>query len=226
LFASVRLEQSADPARERGATARVSLDLNGQPVRAHVAADRMEEAIDLLEARLRDRLHHLSEHRQALRRRGPTSMSGSWRHGDAATPRSPYFPRPTDEREIARHKTYTPAEATVDETVFDMETMDYDFFLFTDLASGQDAVLWRDTNGYRLRLLGGVAEPLDELSTAAVEFEPEPAQILSVDEAREHLDHGLAPWVFFKDVASGRGRMLYRRYDGHYGLITPAAEPE
>ncbi len=225
LFASVRLERSADPARERGAIARVNLDLNGEPVRAHVAADQMEEAIDLLEARLRDRLRHLSEHRQALRRRGPASRPGSWRHGNATTPRSPYFPRPADDRQIVRHKTYTSAEATVDEAVFDMESMDYDFFLFRDLASGQDAVVWRETTGYRLRLLDGATEQLDQPSAAVVEFEAERAPTLSVDEAREYLDSGHAPWVFFQDAASGRGRVLYRRYDGHYGLITPADEP-
>jgi ribosome-associated translation inhibitor RaiA len=224
LFASVRLERSADPARERGATARVTLDLNGEPVRAHVAADHMEEAIDLLEARVRDRLRHLSEHRQALRRRGPASEPGSWRHGNAATPRSPYFPRPADDREIVRHKTYTTAETTVDEAVFDMESMDYDFFLFTDLASGQDAVVWRETPGYRLRLSDGATEPLDQPSAAAAELEAEPAATLSLDEARAHLDRNHAPWVFFNDTASGRGQVLYRRYDGHYGLITPAGE--
>ncbi len=225
LFASVRLERSADPARERGATARVNLDLDGEPVRAHVAADQMEEAIDLLEARLRDRVRHLIERRQALRRRGPVSVPGSWRHGNAATPGSPYFPRPADDRQIVRHKTYTTAEATVDEAVFDMESMDYDFFLFTDLATGQDAIVWRESTGYRLRLLDGAATPLDRPSAAAAELEPGRAQILSLDEAREHLDRSHAPWVFFKDRVGCRGRVLYRRYDGHYGLIIPADEP-
>ena len=27
---------------------------------------------------------------------------------------------------------------------------------------------------------------------------------------------------FFLDAESGRGNVLYRRYDGHSGLITPA----
>jgi hypothetical protein len=28
--------------------------------------------------------------------------------------------------------------------------------------------------------------------------------------------------VFFADSVSGRGSVLYRRYDGHYGIVTPA----
>lgn len=225
LFASVRLDRCADPARERGAMARVTVDLNGEPIRAHVAAEVMSEAIDLLERRLRDQLSHRAEHIRALRRRGPTSEPGVWRHGDADTPRPPFFPRPVAEREIVQHKTYTTTEATIDEAVFDMESMDYDFFLFTDLASGQDAIVWSDANRYRLQLLDGIDQPTDRRCAAAVEMHPEPAPALSLAGARELLDVGQLPRVFFKDAETHRGRVLYRRYDGHYGLITPAGGP-
>ena len=30
------------------------------------------------------------------------------------------------------------------------------------------------------------------------------------------------PFLFFIDAAQGRASVLYHRYDGHYGLITPA----
>jgi hypothetical protein len=30
------------------------------------------------------------------------------------------------------------------------------------------------------------------------------------------------PFLFFIDAAPGRVSVLYHRYDGHYGLITPA----
>ena len=30
------------------------------------------------------------------------------------------------------------------------------------------------------------------------------------------------PFLFFIDAAPGRASVLYHRYDGHYGLITPA----
>ena len=29
------------------------------------------------------------------------------------------------------------------------------------------------------------------------------------------------PFLFFLDPEQGRGALLYHRYDGHYGLITP-----
>ena len=28
-------------------------------------------------------------------------------------------------------------------------------------------------------------------------------------------------FLFFENAATGRGSVLYRRYDGHYGLIEP-----
>ena len=41
-------------------------------------------------------------------------------------------------------------------------------------------------------------------------------------EAVERLDVDVEPFVFFVEPESGRGNVVYRRYDGHYGLITPA----
>ena len=29
-------------------------------------------------------------------------------------------------------------------------------------------------------------------------------------------------FVLFENAATGRGSVIYRRYDGHYGLIDPA----
>jgi hypothetical protein len=49
--------------------AKALFDLNGRPVLARVSARRVEEAVDLLEARLRHRLEHLAgRHRAAGRR--------------------------------------------------------------------------------------------------------------------------------------------------------------
>lgn len=34
-----------------------------------------------------------------------------------------------------------------------------------------------------------------------------------------------APFVLFRNLETGRANVVYRRYDGHYGLIVPADEP-
>ena len=58
-------------------------------------------------------------------------------------------------------------------------------------------------------------------ASVGVSVSTHPPPSLQVDDAVERLNATGWPFVFFEDVASGRGCVLYRRYDGHYGLITP-----
>ncbi|HUG84540.1 MAG TPA: HPF/RaiA family ribosome-associated protein, partial [Euzebya sp.] len=223
LHARIRLVNAVEPARDRPAVARVMLDVNGQPVRASVATDDLDGAIDALEQRLRQQVDRMSSHREALRRRGPAGPAGEWRHGDRSDGRPSHYPRPVEERQVVQHKTFTTERATADEAIFDMEAMDYDFFLFTCLATGQEAFVHRLPGGaYGVQVQDGqVEEALAGATAAAVEVDPAPARSLTVQRARELLDEGPSTWVFFTDADSGRGHVLYRRYDGHYGLITP-----
>ncbi|MDZ7676082.1 MAG: sigma 54 modulation/S30EA ribosomal C-terminal domain-containing protein [Acidimicrobiales bacterium] len=221
----IRLEWMAHPARDQRARARVTVDIDGDPVRAHVSASTMAEAIDLLEARLATRLRHRANHRLALRRRGASSGPGEWRHGDAPGARGIPPGRARDERAIVRRPTWSAEPCTFDEAVFDLEVLDLGFLLFTDLASGQDAVVFRREDGtYAVRLAAVAERGQRTASRAAVEFDPAPTPRISLDEAQEHLDEGGEPWVFFVDPASGRGHVLYRRDDGHDGLITPRTD--
>jgi hypothetical protein len=70
LGARVKLELAPDPALERPALARGMLDLNGRPLHARAAARRLEEAVDLLDARLRHRLEHTTGQLRARRGAG------------------------------------------------------------------------------------------------------------------------------------------------------------
>ncbi len=220
LLAQVKLTQAPDPARERPAIAQVSVDIDGDLVRAQLAGHVMNEAIDLLKERLRDKLQHRAEHRLALRKRHATPDPGEWRHGDPPTARPDWFDRPDEEREVVRHKAFVPDELTPDEAAFDMAQLDFDFYLFRELASGEDALLERGgPDACRLTRLRGTA--VDTGPTAvALEVVALPAPTLTVDEAIERMAAGSERHVFFADAATGRGNVLYHRYDGHYGLIT------
>jgi ribosome-associated translation inhibitor RaiA len=116
-----------------------------------------------------------------------------------------YENRPSGEREVLRRKTFEPARTTVEEAELDLEMMDYDFLLFTDALSGMDSLVCR----------GG---PDDYQWVALAE-----APRLALSAAVSLLDLTDAPFVFFADAGTDRGNVLYRRHDGHYGLITPAA---
>lgn len=221
LYARVRLRYAGDRAVARPAVAQVVADCNGRTVRTEYDAPTMHEAVDGLQARLRRRLERLARDWEELRERRSPADPGVWRHGDEPTRRPAHFPRPPEDRGVVRRKTFELAEATAEEAAFDLELHDYAFHLFHEVETGQDCVVVRTTDGYRLSRLDAAGEV--PAGTAGFALDPMPAPELSVAEAAERLGLTGAPYVFFRDVASGRGCVLYLRYDGHYGLIAPAA---
>jgi hypothetical protein len=101
---------------------------------------------------------------------------------------------------VLRRKTFATHPLTADEAADEMAVLDHDFYLYIDRESGNEAVVHRNPAG-------------DGVLLTPVE--------LSEDQARERLDVGGEPFVFYRDPGDARGRVLYRRYDGGYGLITP-----
>lgn len=226
LYAKVRITRHHDPAVERPVIAQANLDVNGRLVRAQVSAETATEAIDLLHDRLRQRLQHYlrrsAGHWEDRRGRRWTGDPHEWRHRNDPAHRGPYFPRPAEDRQIIRHKSYTVAECGPDDAAFDMEAMDHDFHLFTELGSGQDSVLYRgDPDGYRLAQVEPHPEMLSR-HALPITLSEQPAPVLSTDEAVQRMAAMGHPFLFFLDGERGRGAVLYQRYDGHYGLITPA----
>jgi ribosome-associated translation inhibitor RaiA len=102
-FVRTKLTLAPDPGRSRPALVQITLDVNGDVVRAHVAASEMGEAIDLLQRRLREQLEHRAQRRLTRRRAGGIGSTGEWRHGQLRGRRPEYFDRPLDERQLVRH---------------------------------------------------------------------------------------------------------------------------
>jgi len=221
LFARVKLIMSADPAVERPAVAEVSADLNGRLVRAQAAGQTMREAVEHACGRLRIRLERAARNWEAVRGGRPAAGPGEWRHQSLSVPRLPYFPRPPGERAIVRHKSYALARQTPDEAAAEAELLDYDFHLFTEKSTGEDGVIWRTAGGYRLALAHrrtGRLGPVDPSITVSQRSAPR----LPVTEAAAWLETAGQPFLFFVNAGTGRGNLIYHRYDGHYGLIAPA----
>jgi hypothetical protein len=121
-----------------------------------------------------------------------------------------------------RHKSFAVAEWGIDEAISDMETLDYDHHLFTGLDSNQDSVVYRG-GPHRLPARPGGAAPGGlGAPRRGVTVSEQPATALSTDEAIDRMAALDVPFVFFLDRERGRGALVYHRYDGHYGLITPA----
>jgi hypothetical protein len=218
--AVIHLTHEPDPARERPFIAEATIDRDGEAIRAHVGGDAMLEAIDLLDDRLRRRIDESESRKRALIMRHRDDGPGEWRHGSVPAERPRHFVRPVDDREIIRHKSFTVAQQTIDEAVFDLETLDHDFFLFRDERTGADAVVWRLDGHYALIESDGSAPAPD--TVADVEVRPIAVPTISVEAAEEILDGEDVSFVFFINEDTGRGNVVYWRYDGHYGLIEPA----
>lgn len=221
LFVRVKLTMAADPAVERPAIAQVNLDLNGRLIRAQADAESMRGAIDRLSDRLKIRLDRAARNWEAVGGGKPVPLPDEWRHQSTPARRLPYFPRPPEERAVIRHKSYAPTRQTPDEAATELELLDYDFYLFTECATGQDCVLYRTAGGYRLALAGphpGEPGP----AAASVTVSEQPAPRLGTAAAIARLEALGQPFLFFVDSETGRGCLLYHRYDGHYGHITSA----
>lgn len=221
LFARVKLTMSADPAVERPAIVQVNIDLNGHPIRAQSTAATMREAIERVCDRLRVQLEKASRNWAGIRGGIPVDEPGEWRHQSVPTQREPYFPRPVDERGLVRHKSYGLSKLTPDEAVAEMELLDFDFHLFTERSSSEDSVIYRTDEGYRLAQVHPKPDRVGPMA-GQITISEVPAPRLDVTEAETRLEAFGQPFMFFVDSQTGRGNLIYHRYDGDYGLITPS----
>ncbi|MGB8387368.1 sigma 54 modulation/S30EA ribosomal C-terminal domain-containing protein [Mycobacterium sp.] len=129
---------------------------------------------------------------------------------------------------ITRRKPVVLQRATPLEAVAVMDAMDYDVHLFTDAETGEDAVVYRaGPSGLRLARQRRMYPPGWSWSPPTggppvrliVNSLPTPTltETVALDRLRQH---GLR-FLFFTDPGTDRGQLLYPRYDGYLGLITP-----
>jgi ribosome-associated translation inhibitor RaiA len=217
LFTRITLTMAADPAVQRPALAEVNVEMNGRLIRAQAPGQTMCEAIERVCDRLRIRL----ERAAALRGAQPGPRPGEWRHQSVPAPRLPYYPGPPATRAVMRRTSYTVAPLTADEAVADAEMLGYEFHLFTEKSTGEDAVVYRIRDGYRLALAHPRSDRLGPVAPS-ITVSKSPVPRLSVIEATAELEAVRQRFLFFVNPETGRGNLIYHRYDGHYGLIEPA----
>ena len=195
------------------ALAQANLTVAGRPIRAQVAATFFPEAGRLLRTRLKEQAARLA-HPEA-----PRPWPGS--AGDRPHP----DPRTrAGRREIVRRKAYELIRCRPDEAALTMDVMDFDFHLFIDAETGCDSMLSRvGPTGYRLTRLVGMRPPMPPVAVPLT-IDVYPVPDLTPEGAMERLEETELPFRFFRDTRTGRGSVLYRRYDGNYALITSAAQ--
>jgi ribosomal subunit interface protein len=220
LGAWVVLTEESNPRISMPARAEAEVNLQGRSIRARTAAPSMDAAVDDVAERLQRHVRRYLD-RLITRQREPAESSpGEWSHRSWSPPRSPVFERPVEEREIIRRKSFGFGPMPVEEAVDALEDLDHDFFLFRDAQTDADAIVyWRDDGLLALieprwadasEFLGPVLE--QSRFSSPIDLQAAVAEMNLVSHR----------FLFFENAATGRGNVIYRRYDGHYGLIEPA----
>jgi ribosome-associated translation inhibitor RaiA len=221
LGAHVILTEERNPRLARPSRAEGEINLNGRVMHGRVAAEAMPLAIDQLAEHLQRQLGRFVARRERLSRRPrPDAPQGTWRHGDWSPPRPGFYPRTPEERSLVRRKTFAVGAINPIEAVAELHDLDHAFYLFHDLETDADAVVYRRDDG-RIGLIHpadvsprGYEGPIREASRVS-----EPITVEAAVAEMNVLDHR---FLFFVNGDSGRGNVIYLRYDGNYGLIEPA----
>ena len=220
LSARVTLAVAADPAVARPAVAQATIDMNGRVLRAQAAGQTMRAAIEQMADRLRVRLGRAARNWAALRGTIP------WPARRMAAPGHPGPPAPVlpqARRPAGGHQPRQLRGPAGDPGRGDRRAGPAGLRLppvhrAVDRAGQRDLP---DRGGYRLAMAHPKPGRLGPLP-GSVTVSQLSAPRLSVREAAERLDAAGQPFTFFTDADTGRGCVVYHRYDGHYGLLVPS----
>lgn len=223
IFARVKVRVDEERNPDEQAVVQGTLDVSGSLIRAEAAAGTSEQALGILENRLERRLTRLAERREDANERPPFTPEGTWRHGDLPSKRPSFYDRPPEQRQVIRKKTYAPDDqVSVEEALFDLDVLDHRFFLFTDELDGKASIVYEEDDGVFLRKLDGSSHSTDQMRVS-IDVNETPAPSITVEDAIDRLNLSDEAFVFFQDAETDLASVLYRRYDGHYGLIVPAS---
>jgi hypothetical protein len=181
----------------------------GRVLAAHTSGRSAEEAAELAIRRLRRQVHRVRDSEVALR-------DEPWREEDLPRPSL----KPPEQRQIVRRRTYTSVPLSTVEAVRELIDLDVLFFLFRHARTSEDVVVHRLASG-AIGLLfprGSVLADEDDIVV------PEPSRYsepLPFEKARTEMDVLNHRFLYFIDADDGRGKVIYLRHDGDYGLVEP-----
>jgi hypothetical protein len=199
----VRITAAASPGGP--GLAQVNLRVRGAAARVQVAGPSVAAAIDTAASRLRRQINR---------------MTVAWEPWPWPDPerRSLGMPGPAV---IARLKSFRLLTDTACQAAAILHAMDYDAYLFTDAEMGEDAIVFRSGPTGLCLARQRTMRPPSLPSLLPLTVNPRRTPTLSAAQAATRLAEGWLPFLFYTDHDTGRGNLLYRRYDGDLGLIAP-----
>ena len=221
LFVKVKLTMSADPAVQRPAVAQVNLDFNGRLIRAQANAESMHEAIDLMCGRLKVRIDRAARNWAAVGGSKPVPLSGEWRHRERpGTPAALLSPAARgargDQAQVLRADPGDPGRGGDRDGAARLRLLPVHRARHR---AGQRAV----PDVQRFRAGPGPPAARRARPDSGLDHGQRPATPrLDTPAAIDRMEALGQPFLFFIDSETGRGSLIYHRYDGHYGHITSA----
>jgi ribosome-associated translation inhibitor RaiA len=220
-----RLTLRGGPGRSRArfvADASVLFGPKGEPARvlaAHVAAPSPAEATEDAVERLRRQLRRVVG-AEVAERNEPNEIQKAIESLPLVPIHRPEADlKPPEERQIIRSRTYSDHPEATLEGAADMFDLDEEFHLFVHVRTNEDVVVHR-RDDKRIGLIHPresiLADETDDVVTAEPSRYSNP---LTLDAARAEEDIVNHRFLYFIDAADGRGKVLYLRHDGDYGLV-------
>jgi len=202
-YAKVKIKSDKGREPAERSLAQATLDVSGTTLRAETAGQDPSNALQALASSLETKLAHLDRPGAAPRR--------------SARPR--FIELDPDQRVIARHKTCSRIDQIgTDEAIDRLAELDYRFYLFTDVTDDLTTVV-ADAGGEETTIQkvdGSFPEGSERPGVRAIVGPP---PIRSATDAVAELNETGRDHLFFRDLHSDEPSVLYRRYDGHYGLL-------
>jgi ribosome-associated translation inhibitor RaiA len=201
--------------------ASASVRFEGRTIAAQASGPSAEAATEAVVDRLVRRMRGVVDADVALRNE-PRVIESALADLRDDRPEPPQRARkPPEEREIVHRRTYAYRPVPTLTAVADLLDLDLLFLLFVHARTEEDVVVyWRDDG--RIGLLHPRGSKLADENDIVV---PEPSrysQPLTLAVARSEMDMLNHRFLYFTDADDGRGKVLYLRYDGDYGLVEPA----
>jgi ribosome-associated translation inhibitor RaiA len=211
--ARITLRREPSGRAKRPYIADASVVVDGRTIRSHAAADTAVAAVNSVRNRLRRQIRHAVDeaHRRARREALPVDLD----HRPEANL------KPPDKRSIVHRRSYLSTPLGTVDAVRDLLDIDAEFMLFVHARTSEDVVVYlRDDD--RIGLLfpeGSVLEDERDIVVPKPSRYPGPIELRA---AREEMDFLDDRFLYFSDARDGRGKVLYLRHDGDYGLVEPA----
>jgi ribosome-associated translation inhibitor RaiA len=221
-----RLTLRRDGGAQPPYVADVDVRYDGRVLAAHASGHTPDQAADEAAEALRRQVRRIVGAGVALRndrRALAEAIRTYWPDHDE---RPPVRLKPPEEREIVARRTYADEPVPTLTAIADMVQDAEDFHLFVHARTGEDVVVhWLDAGHVGLLFPPGsaLADEGDDLVVAQPSWFSEP---LALATARQQMDvlnerSVTARFLYLIDAGDRRGKVIYLRLDGDYGLVEP-----